>query len=329
MADVLAFVEQREGQIGGGAREVVSVAAQLASEIGSSASALVLGGPGLASAAEGLSTAGATAVAVAEHEALSEYNPEAYLPIVINHLRSGNFRALIFSASSLGKDLAPRVAAELDVPLGSDVTGMEVQDGVPLFTRPVYSGKAFTRFSIDADPAIVTIRPNVFTVSDYDSEIEVSKFVPDVDPETWCARVIERKGVTEGAIDVSEAAVVVSGGRGLKDPENWGVLEELRDAIGPDTALGASRAVVDAGWRTHAEQVGQTGKTVAPKLYIAVGISGAVQHLAGMRTSQTIVAVNRDPDAPIFSMADYGIVGDLFEVIPRMTEAIKALKSED
>ena len=128
MADVLAFVEQREGQIGGGAREVVSVAAQLASEIGGSASALVLGGPGLASAAEGLSTAGATAVAVVEHEALSEYNPEAYLPIVINHLRSGNFRALIFSASSLGKDLAPRVAAELDVPLGSDVTGMEVQD---------------------------------------------------------------------------------------------------------------------------------------------------------------------------------------------------------
>ena len=329
MADVLAFVEQREGQIGGGAREVVSVAAQLASEIGGSASALVLGGPGLVSAAEGLSTAGVTAVAVAEHEALSEYNPEAYLPIVINHLRSGNFRALIFSASSLGKDLAPRVAAELDVPLGSDVTGMEVQDGVPLFTRPVYSAKAFARFSIDADPAIVTIRPNVFTVSDYDSEIEVSKFIPDVDPEAWCARVIERKGVTEGAIDVSEAAVVVSGGRGLKDPENWEVLEELRDAIGPDTALGASRAVVDAGWRPHAEQVGQTGKTVAPKLYIAVGISGAVQHLAGMRTSQTIVAVNRDPDAPIFSMADYGIVGDLFEVIPRMTEAIKALKSED
>ena len=221
------------------------------------------------------------------------------------------------------------MAAARDVPLGSDVIGMEVQDGVPLFTRPVYSGKAFTRFSIDVDPVIVTIRPNVFPVGDYDSKIQVSKFIPDVDPETWCVRVIERKGVAEGAVDVSEAAVVVSGGRGLKDPANWGVLEELRDVIGPDTALGASRAVVDAGWRPHAEQVGQTGKTVAPKLYIAVGISGAVQHLAGMRTSQTIVAVNRDPDAPIFSMADYGIVGDLFEVLPRMTEAIKALKSED
>ena len=157
MADVLAFVEQREGQIGGGAREVVSTAAQLASEIGGSASALVLGGSGLTTAVEGLSAAGATSVAVAKHEALSEYNPEAYLPVVVDHLRSGDFRALIFSASSLGKDLAPRVAAELDVPLGSDVTGMEVQDGIPVFTRPVYSGKAFTRFSIDVDPVIVTI----------------------------------------------------------------------------------------------------------------------------------------------------------------------------
>ena len=327
MADVLAFVEQRDGKIVNGACEVVSAAAQLASTIGGSASALVLGSPGLASAVEGLVTAGAKEVAVAEHEALAEYNPEAYLQVAEEYLKDGDFRAVIFSATSIGKDLAPRVAAKLDVPLGSDVTGIEVQDGVPLFTRPIYSGKAFSRFSINADPVIITIRPNVFPVNDYDFDGQITTFSPDIDSTTWRSRVIKRKSAEEGVIDVSEAAVIVSGGRGMKDPENWGILEELREMIGPDTALGASRAVVDAGWRPHAEQVGQTGKTVAPKLYIAVGISGAVQHLAGMRTSQTIVAINRDPDAPIFSVADYGIVGDLFEVIPRMTDAIKTLNS--
>jgi electron transfer flavoprotein alpha subunit len=155
----------------------------------------------------------------------------------------------------------------------------------------------------------------------------VTTFTPGLDPAAWRTRVLERRSAAEGATDVSEATVIVSGGRGMKDPSQWHLLEGLRDALGPGVALGASRAVVDAGWRPHAEQVGQTGKTVAPKLYVAVGISGAIQHLAGMRTAKTIVAINRDPDAPIFAVADYGIVGDAFEILPRLTQEIAALRA--
>ncbi len=329
MADVLAFAEQREGQIGGASREAVSAAARLAGELGGSARVLAIGGVGLSAAVGALGAAGAASIAVAEHESLTEYNPEGYAQVLAQQVRSLDLAAVILPATTLGKDLAPRIAAMLDVPLASDATGIEVEDGQLAVLKPIYSGKAFAHLSIDASPAIITIRPNVFPVEQLGAAGEMTTFTPDIDPSSWRVRVLERKGAADGALDVAEATTIVSGGRGMKDPENWGLLESLRSALGPGVALGASRAVVDAGWRPHGEQVGQTGKTVAPKLYFAVGISGAIQHLAGMRTSQTIVAVNKDADAPIFGVADYGIVGDLFEILPRLAEEVAALKSAD
>lgn len=329
MANVLAFAEQRDGQLGSAAREAVSVAARLARSSGGTAHALVLGGPGVSAEAGALGAFGAESIAVGEHDALAEYNPESWVDQVVDYVTRGDYAAVVFAATSLGKDLAPRVAARLDLPLATDVTEVALSDGTVTTIRPVFSGKAFATLEMEASPALVSIRPNVFQAEVAEAVGEVSTFTPDIDTSGFRVRVVERKGAAEGSLDVSEASVVVSGGRGMKGPENWTLLEGLREAIGADAGLGASRAVVDAGWRPHGEQVGQTGKTVAPKLYIAVGISGAVQHLAGMRTAKTIVAINRDADAPIFGVADYGIVGDLFEVLPRLTEEIAALRAAD
>ena len=328
MADVLVFAEQRDGRLAGTAREVASVAARLAGSLGGHAHVLVLGAPGSISTAADLGKFGARAVVVGEHEALGEYNPDGYAGVVVDHVRKGGYGAVLFAATTLGKDLAPRVAASLDVPLATDCTGIEVVGGRVSIVRPVYAGKAFATLQVEASPVIASLRPNVFPPVEQATECDVSRFAAAVDATSWKVRVVGHKQASGGALDVAEATVIISGGRGMKDPSNWNLLEGLRDALGPGAALGASRAVVDAGWRPHGEQVGQTGKTVAPKLYFAVGISGAVQHLAGMRTAQTIVAINRDADAPIFNVADYGIVGDLFEVVPRLAQEISKLRAE-
>ena len=328
MPDVLVFAEQRDGKISGSAREVVSLAARLGESLGGAVHVLMIGSPGSASGATDLGRFGASAVTVAEHEALGDYNPDGFTGIVAERAKKGDYVAVLFAATTLGKDLAPRVAATLDVPLATDCTGVDADGARLSLVRPVYAGKAFVTVEIEASPVVASFRPNVFPPTERPTECTVSTVSPEVDPSTWKVRVVERKQATGGALDVSEATVIVSGGRGMKDPSHWKLLEGLRDALGSGAALGASRAVVDAGWRPHGEQVGQTGKTVAPKLYFAVGISGAVQHLAGMRTAKTIVAINRDADAPIFNVADYGIVGDLFEVVPRLTEEIAALKAD-
>jgi electron transfer flavoprotein alpha subunit len=326
MSKVLAVVEQRGGSLRGTAREVMTAAATLASDLGSEAHALILGGPGVTAAAGELGSYGAAAIQVVEDPALEDYHPDGYPQVVTRVIREGGYGVVLFAASAQGKDLSPRVAAHLDVPLATDATGLSVQGGEVEILRPVYAGKAFTRLTIQASPVLASLRPNVFQPREAPAAGAVNPLPFSEDPASWPTKVLDFESTGGDVPDVSEASVVVSGGRGMKGPEHWELLEELREALGSEAGLGASRAVVDAGWRPHGEQVGQTGKTVAPKLYFAVGISGAIQHLAGMRTAGTIVAVNRDADAPIFKVADYGIVGDAFEVLPRLSQAIRELR---
>ena len=323
MPNVLAVVEQKDGALRGVSAEVVTAAAELAASLGGEAHALALGGPGLSAQVASLARNGAAKIRVAESDALATFVPEVHAKAVAAAAKQ-DYAAVLFAASAQGKDLAPRVAALLDVPLATDVTGLEAAGGAVTAVRPVYAGKAFARVRSEATPFLASVRPNVFQPKEHPAAGAVETFTAEVAPAR--TKVREFKAASGGALDVGEATIVVSGGRGMKDPAQWTVLEQLRDALGQGCALGASRAVVDAGWRPHGEQVGQTGKTVAPKLYFAIGISGAIQHLAGMRTSGTIVAINKDPDAPIFKVADYGIVGDLFEVVPKLTEAIRACR---
>ncbi|MBI4540656.1 MAG: electron transfer flavoprotein subunit alpha/FixB family protein [Gemmatimonadetes bacterium] len=329
MGDILAFAEQRGGRLRAVANEAVSTAAALADRLGGVADALVLGGTGIAEVASSLGAHGAARVLVAEHAALERYTGERAAKVVAETISTRGYSTVLFPATALGKDLSARVAALLDVPLATEATALRVEDGCLVIVRPVYAGKAYARVRLSAEPALVSLRPTVFPAAERPAAGKLERVTPDLDDAAFGSRLVELKAASSERPDVAEAPIVVSGGRGMKDPSNWPLLEMLRDALGAQAALGASRAVVDAGWRPHAEQVGQTGKTVSPKLYFAVGISGAIQHLAGMRTSRVIVAINKDRDAPIFKVADYGIVGDLFEVVPRLAEEIRSLRSSE
>src|SRR5262249_23681907 len=230
----------------------------------------------------------------------------------------------LFGASAIGKDLAPRVAARLGVGLATDCTALSADGGKLLATRPVFAGKANQKVAFAKVPAIASLRPKVFApVSRNGNAAAVEPLAFSWDAAASRAKVVGVKAAGGGKADLTESEIIVSGGRGLKGPENFRLIEELAEALG--ATVGASRAVVDAGWRPHSDQVGQTGKAVSPKLYVAVGISGAIQHLAGMSSSRCIVAINKDPEAPIFKVADYGLVGDLFEVVPALTRAVKEL----
>lgn len=324
MSAILAVAEMRDGALRKISEEVVTAAAGIGEKLGAEVHAFVGGGPGAGGSAATLGKFGAAKVLVAESDHLKTYNPDALAQLIADQAKLGAYSAVLFGGTSFGKDLAPRVAAKLDVPLATDATAIDVDGSEIVVTRPIYAGRALAKVVIEAGTRVVSIRPNVFRAQERNAAGTVANVATDSINEGR-VKVREVKAASGTKVDVAEAAIIVSGGRGLKGPENWHLLEALRDALGSSCALGASRAVVDAGWRPHSEQVGQTGKTVSPQLYFAVGISGAMQHLAGMRSAQTIVAINKDPDAPIFKIADYGLVGDVTEVLPRLTEEIKRL----
>lgn len=319
---ILVFAEQREGKIKKSAFEVIGAARTIADQLGGDLVALVIGDK-IRSAASSLGGHGASRVLAVEDPALARYSTTAYGKIIAEAASNERATIVMFSATAMGKDLAPRVAVRLDAGLAADCTSLKVEQGDIIATRPVFAGKAFIDVKVLSAAKVFTLRPNVFTAgAGKDSSASVETMSVPLSDADYSARVKETTQ-SSGRLDVTEADIVVSGGRGLKGPENFKMIEELAGVLG--AAVGASRAVVDAGWRPHDEQVGQTGKTVSPSLYIAVAISGAVQHLAGMSSSKYIVAINKDKDAPIFQVADYGITGDVFEVVPALTQEVRKL----
>ena len=240
--------------------------------------------------------------------------------VVAAHQKLGS-GAILMAATAMGRDLAGAVGALLGAGAATDCTGVSIEGGKVIARRPVYSGKAIATIAFKKAPAVLSLRPNVFAAKETGGSAAVEDLTVAFDDADFRSAAKEVSAAVQGKVELTEASVIVSGGRGLQAPENFKVRDELAAVLG--AAVGASRAVVDNGWRPHSEQVGQTGKTVAPNLYIAIGISGAIQHLAGMRTSKVIVAVNKDPDAPIFKAATYGIVGDAMEIVPALTQQLK------
>jgi electron transfer flavoprotein alpha subunit len=326
MGRVLVYAETRDGELRPVASEALSAGCELADQLGEAVDAFTLGPEGMARRAAELGRNGAERVFVAEDPSFSHYSADAALRLLEELNGRDSYSAIVFPASAQGKDLAPRAAARLDRGLATDVISLGVDGGRPVATRPMFAGKAEATVEFSELPAMISVRPNVFRPQERSAAGSVEVIDVASSPARELVRAVEL-GERE-ALDVSEAGIVVSGGRGMKDPENWALLEDLVDALGDSATLGASRAVVDAGWRPHAEQVGQTGKVVSPTLYFAVGISGAIQHLAGMRTAKTIVAINKDAEAPIFNIADFGLVGDLFDVLPALAAEIRRVRAE-
>jgi len=317
MTAIWVLGETRDGALRRVTSELITAARQLSD---GATLTVVLVGPGLDQAANAVAAQCADRVLVLDDARLADYSPDGWAAAIADVARSHDPDVILGSATSRGRDLTPRVAANLGVGLASDVVDLTLGDGVLDAVRPIYAGKALARVRVHSRPHIATVRPNSYpaaTAGGSTAAVErvtVGDYAPG-------AVVTGTEPAASSRPDVAEADIIVGGGRGMGAPEHFALLEALADELG--AAVGASRAVVDAGWRPHSEQVGQTGKTVSPTLYIACGISGAVQHLAGMKTAKVIVAVNKDREAPIFGVADYGIVGDVFQVVPELTAALQ------
>lgn len=326
MADlVLIIAETEEGTPKKITYEMLTAGQEVAGELEYDVAVAVLGEDLDADElAADLGARGANTVYLLDDEQLAEYAVDPYASAVQQLLEAEEPELVLFGMTPIGRDLAPSVAAKVQAGLASDITGLTVEDDQLLITRPIYSGQAISTVKVNGSPVLATIRANTWAVAEAEGEEEadVEEFdVEDLPESRFEIHSLSEKGGERPAL--TEASMIVSGGRGIQGPEHFHLIEEFADLVG--AAVGTTRAVVDAGWRPYEEQVGQTGKTVSPQVYFAIGISGALQHLSGMRTSKLIVAVNKDPDAPIFKVADYGIVGDLFDVVPAMTDAINEL----
>jgi electron transfer flavoprotein alpha subunit len=316
---VIAITEQRDGRFRKVSYEVVSEGRRIADGLSGPLTAVVIG-CGVDALVTEIKAYGPDTIVALDDAQLADYRTDAYTNALSGWLATVDPAVILTGATVQGKDLAARLAARLDAGLAMDCTAVTLQNGVLTCTRPMFGGKIFADVQIQGAPQIIAVRPNVMAITEAPKESAVEKPAPQ--PGEIRTAVVDKIMDSGSKIELTEADVIVSGGRGTGG--NFKPIEELAAAL--NGAVGASRSAVDEGWRKHGDQVGQTGKVVSPALYVACGISGAIQHLAGMSTSKAIVAINKDPEAPIFSKADYGLVGDIFQILPAVTEAVKKLK---
>jgi electron transfer flavoprotein alpha subunit len=321
------IAEQRGGNLRKISYELASEGRRLADQSGQPLAAVVVGSQ-IGEEAKKLIPYGPDTLYVADDPALADYTPEAYTAVLAELIKKQEPDIVLLGASAQGKELAAKLAARLETGMAQDCVSFRLENGLLIAKRPRYAGKVYADVACEtARPQMAAARPNVLAVAEPDPgrQAEIVAVPVELKADDLRTTLVELLPDASGKVDLTEATFIVSGGRGMKTAENFQVLEELAGVIG--ASVGASRSAVDAGWRSHTDQVGQTGKVVCPNLYIACGISGAIQHLAGMGSSKVIVAINKDPDAPIFQKADYGIVGDLFEIVPVLKEEFKKILS--